>query len=365
MPTATTIRSGITVLQLYRLRSVFIIAFIWTLADLTAKLLFSGVGKATDDKLRILTPEAAWVRVVIVFSASALMAYHLVFRLRGAFRDMPLWKNWLSKTGMLVAGSIAMNFLIHLSYYIVVWDEPISKGLYRFWNDSLHSRWLLEKSLAWMAVFILTQLFLEVNEKYGPGVFLDILLGRYINPRQEHRIVLFLDLKDSTPIAESLGTKVYFSFIRDFIFYVSSALVEYNGNIYQYVGDEIVASWKCNPRNAQKCLSSLLEARRMLQLHSAEFRRKYGIVPEFRAGIHAGELTIGEIGVVKKDIAMSGDTMNTAARIRTASSELRQKFLVSQAFMDLLNLKDWQTEAMGSISLKGKSDGVALYALKV
>jgi adenylate cyclase len=347
------------------MKNVIIIALWWTAIDFLAKFLFSGSGRAVDMGRRILTPQAAWLRVSIVFSASALMAYLLVFRLREAFRDQPLWKNWLFKTSILVGASLGMNFLIHISYYLIVWNLPPLKCLSLFWSDSIHTQWLVEKSVGWMMIFILTQLFLEVNAKYGPGVFFNILLGHYAQPRIESRIVLFLDLRDSTPIAEALGSKTYFSFIRDFIYYVSMALTEFDANIYQYVGDEIVASWKTTPKNAVKCLSALIEARRVLQKHSNMFRRKYGHVPEFRSGVHAGEVTIGEIGVVKKDLAMSGDTMNTAARIRTASSELNQKFVVSNEFLSLLPLKSWQSKSLGSIDLKGKSDGMELFALRV
>ena len=65
---------------------------------------------------------------------------------------------------------------------------------------------LLQKIVYWMSIFFITQLILIINEKYSPGVFLDILSGRYIQPKIENRIVMFMDLKDSTPIAEKLGT---------------------------------------------------------------------------------------------------------------------------------------------------------------
>ncbi len=74
---------------------------------------------------------------------------------------------------------------------------------------------------------------------------------------------------------------------------------------------------------------------------------------------------MGEIGVVKKDIAMSGDTMNTTARIRSACSELNQKFIVSKDFKDNIDLKDWQTESLGNVELKGKGNGVELFSLKI
>src|SRR5690606_38760401 len=107
------------------------------------------------------------------------------------------------------------------------------------------------------------------------------------------------------------------------------------------------------------------EARKTLQAQSEHFRRKYGVTPEFRVGIHAGDITVGEIGLIKKDIAMSGDTMNTAARIRSATSELNHKFIVSKDFFDLSNLKGYQSEPLGSIDLKGKSAGLELYGLKI
>jgi adenylate cyclase len=217
-----------------------------------------------------------------------------------------------------------------------------------------------------MLLFVLTQLIIEVNEKYSPGVFMDIMLGRYLEPKVEKRIVMFLDLKDSTPIAEKLGHQQYFKFIREFIYQISNALIEYGGNIYQYVGDEIVVSWIFEPKNTRKCMDALIVARRNLQTKSESFRRKFdGTIPEFRVGIHLGDVTVGEIGVIKKDIAMSGDTMNTTARIRSACSELNQKFIVSKDFMENIDLKVWQSESLGVIELKGKEKGIELFSLKI
>ena len=62
---------------------------------------------------------------------------------------------------------------------------------------------------------------------------------------------------------------------------------------------------------------------------------------------------------------MSGDTMNTTARIRNACAELNQKFLMSKDFMDNSGLKEWQGESLGVIDLKGKSDPVELFSIKI
>ena len=62
---------------------------------------------------------------------------------------------------------------------------------------------------------------------------------------------------------------------------------------------------------------------------------------------------------------MSGDTMNTTARIRSACNELQHHFIVSKTFVENIDLKEWQTESLGVIDLKGKTDGIELFSLKI
>jgi adenylate cyclase len=174
-----------------------------------------------------------------------------------------------------------------------------------------------------------------------------------------------MDLKDSTPIAEKLGHNQYFKFIRDFIYQVSTAIIEFEGTIYQYVGDEVVTSWLFEKKNTRKCMASIIQSRRNIQKRASYFRREYGMVPDFRVGIHLGDVTVGEIGVIKKDIAMSGDTMNTTARIRSACNELNHNFIVSRDFIENIDLKEWQSESLGIVDLKGKGIGIELFTLKI
>ena len=47
----------------------------------------------------------------------------------------------------------------------------------------------------------------QVSRKFGSGVMLGLLMGRYHNPREDERIFMFLDLKASTTHAEKLGTR--------------------------------------------------------------------------------------------------------------------------------------------------------------
>jgi len=367
MKVIKSIISRLPVTQKYRYQVVFSIALVWTLADAIYLLIKVNTIDVADEFyfFEYKRPVTIILRETIVFMFTATMAFVLVFQFRKTTRYIPLWLNFLIKTGLLLLLAFLMNFAIHFSYSVFISHLSVNYALNDFVHDAFKTQWILEKLPDQLIIFFFIQTFIEMMEKYSPGIFLDIFFGKYLQPREEVRIVMFIDLKDSTPIAEKLGNKDYFRFIRDFISLVSSALIENNGRIYQYVGDEVVVSWKYNPRNAKKCIDALIEARRLIQRNSERFRRRYGVAPDFRVGIHIGEVTIGEIGIIKKDLAMSGDTMNTTARIRSACSELNQKFIVSKEVIDSLNLKDWQSESLGMVELKGKNNSIELFALKI
>lgn len=351
----------------YRFRVALHIAIFWVFLDLLYVLMdIEKAGNTASYFTRSnLFVRATLLRELIVFICSFFIAFLLLAKVTGRLRLMSLWAIALIKTLALMVCALIMNFIIHFSYFTIFVAQPWDQALLMFFTDALDSKWLLHKIPYLLITFLLTQLIIEINEKYAPGVFKDILLGKYIHPKTESRIVMFMDLKDSTPIAERLGHESYFRFIREFISNVSLAVTEYGGRIYQYVGDEIVVSWIATQGNARKCMASLLEARKNIQKKSEMYRRLYNTVPEFRVGIHTGDVTVGEIGVIKKDLAMSGDTMNTTARIRSACSELNEKFIISKEFKELIELEDWQAVSLGDVELKGKEHGVELYALKV
>ncbi len=357
MPEDESKYSRFSTVSKFRFRRVFYIAVFWTLIDVVVTLL--------NNTSSVINSFSFVVRACLVFLMSLIMGYLFVFSLKGIFRDRSLWINFLFKTGILLLAAFVMTFLIHFANKYVILGLPADDAVRYFLNEILQVKWFIKSTLYWIVLFVVTQLYLEINDKYSPGVFTDIVVGKYMQPKIENRIVMFLDLKDSTPIAEKMGHNQYFLFIREVIFHISMALIEHGGIIYQYVGDEIVVSWLYNKKNAKNSLRAVIEARKNIQKNSNLFRARYGMIPEFRVGIHVGDVTVGEIGVIKRDLAMSGDTMNTTARIRSACNELNQKFIVSKEFVESSHLEAWQTESLGMVELKGKATGLELFSLKI
>lgn len=345
---------------------ILVVGVSWTIIDSLFYILrLTETGPSKYALFQQHTVQTILLRELNVFFLSMVMAYFLIFFMKNFFRKTSLLMTMLLKAVILILAALIINFFIHVTYVTLIAKQSASYALDIFYKNTFETPWLIQKIPEWIILFVLTQLVIEINEKYSPGVFIDIVLGKYQQPKDERRIIMFIDLRDSTVIAEKLGHKEYFKFIRDFIYYISIGLMEYGGRIYQYVGDEIVVSWPDSRRNTRKCIYALIEARKSLNKHLNKFLHNYGVVPEYKVGIHTGEVTIGEIGIIKKDLVMSGDTMNTTARIRDACNELNQKFIVSKDFIDGINLKNWQAENLGPIELKGKNATIELFALKI
>ena len=206
----------------------------------------------------------------------------------------------------------------------------------------------------------------QVNKKYGPGILIPLLLGRYRQPREEDRIFMFMDLKSSTTTAEQLGHLKYSSFIRDCFSDINEVLYPFRAQVYQYVGDEIVVTWpeKEGIKN-HFCIEFFFACKRQFESRAVYYITNYGFLPEFKAGAHTGTVTTVEIGEYKRDIAHHGDTLNTASRIQSVCNDYHKTFLVSRYLLDKVGMNsNLKTEELGMILLKGKTEKVGLVSVE-
>ncbi|MFT4762355.1 MAG: adenylate cyclase [Paraglaciecola sp.] len=100
--------------------------------------------------------------------------------------------------------------------------------------------------------------------------------------------------------------------------------------------------------------------------HIFFYQEKYGLVPKFKAGLHCGQVTTGEIGVIKRDIAYSGDVLNTTARIQSKCNDFGVEILLSKYLLDMLNIPPHSLaqKKIGAIDLRGRVKKVILYTLE-
>jgi adenylate cyclase len=205
-----------------------------------------------------------------------------------------------------------------------------------------------------------------VAQLIGLGTLGNLLLARYYQPRAEQRIVVFLDMVGSTDLAERLGDVPFYAMLSDAFTRLSRVVTDFGGEVHRYVGDAMIATWPLGtPQQNARPIRCLFACREMLAGAAPEFGRRHGHLPAFRAGMHAGPLVAGEIGGFKREIALIGDTMNTAARVEQACRGTGHAMLASGALIERVAMPDGiAATSLGAQRLRGKAADLELFALE-
>lgn len=209
---------------------------------------------------------------------------------------------------------------------------------------------------------VVSLLYAAISDSLGQNVLLNFFTGKYHTPQKEERIFMFLDMRDSTTIAEKLGHVKYFELLGKYYQTMSDAIINSYGEVYQYIGDEVVVSWPVK-KGLEKghCLQCFFDIQASFQKQAEQFKNQFGLVPGFKAGLHLGEVTTGEVGALKTEIVFTGDVLNTTARIQSLCNQYGADLLISQALQLALNApKAYHFKELGNLALKGKQTEVAV-----
>jgi len=291
--------------------------------------------------------------------------YTLVYLVNKRYRAEPYYKSVII---VCIAFILAISFitltLAFLQATILHGGLGTAAGLKSF-QDLIYTTEHVKNIIFWAIIVALTQLGLQINDKFGQGLLWSMITGKYHLPKTEERIFMFLDLKGSTTIAEKLGNKKYHHLLKDLFSDITDPILANGGQIYQYVGDEVVISWKVeNGISRNSCLNCFFDVQSTLTELADKYLDHYQIQPVFKAGIHYGKVIAGEVGIIKRDITYSGDILNTTARIQGMCNEHQTNLLVSGSLANLLSLNSFRIKNLGSLQLRGKLETVELVSIE-
>jgi adenylate cyclase len=245
----------------------------------------------------------------------------------------------------------------HTSFF----DRSVWANTWAFLSDYAS----LSVAVYMAAIILISQFYAEVSENIGQVVLTNFFTGKYHQPKEEERIFMFLDMRSSTRIAEKLGHIKYFEMLKAYYSDLSDPITTYSGEIYQYVGDEIVISWKLkNGLRKNNCIQCFFAMKAAISKQAEKYHEKFGLLPQFKAGFHLGKVTTGEIGVIKKEIIFTGDVLNTTARIQGLCNTYNVDILISDDLVNALNHNDlFQIKSLGENELRGRHEKIELFTI--
>jgi adenylate cyclase len=309
---------------------------------------------------------------IILFALPAVAALGLLVGVMEVFFVGKLFKNknFIEKLIFKILLYGLIFFLVILITFPIAASLESNKNIFSsiVWNKFFlftGSITFLSTSLQMGFNLVVSIFYSEIADKLGQGAFYNFLSGQYHKPKQETRIFMFADMKSSTSIAEGLGHESYFRLLREYYQDLSKAILNTEGEVYQYVGDEIVVSWKVQKGlKDSNCLHCFIEMKKILQSRKSEYLSKFKVLPDFKAGFHMGSVTTGEIGALKKDIIFTGDVLNTAARILALCNKLKVDIIISRDLMEKLPVSDaFEIRSLGENQLRGKREKLELFTI--
>lgn len=280
---------------------------------------------------------------------------------------------FLSKVFLKTAAFVLIIVLMLIMAAILT--NTLRIGSHPFSTEVLQTVWSFIANFVFFSIVIyagtmigFSVFLIEVSDKLGLSVFQNFVTGKYYKPREEERIFMFLDMKSSTTIAEELGHQTYYELLNQYYTDINEVILETEGEIYQYVGDEVVVSWSMESglshHNCVRCYFMVKE--RFLQKESW-YKERFGVLPDFKAGIHFGIVITGEVGIVKKELLFTGDVLNTTARIRESCSQFGSDIIISRHLMERIKPlpPKYKATEIGETQLRGKKVTIRLFTLDI
>ncbi|CAN7670341.1 adenylate/guanylate cyclase domain-containing protein [Bradyrhizobium sp. LjRoot220] len=238
------------------------------------------------------------------------------------------------------------------------------------YGEWIEAHWLINEfpwvvTLSFFSSLLVVTVF-ELTRLVGSRVLFNVALGRYRHPVREERVLMFLDLAGSTSLAEAMGELRVQSLLTRFFFDIDAAIVAHGGEVHAYVGDEVIVTWRLDERSSgAKCIDCFFAIEDTVAEKADSYRQEFGMVPGFRASLHAGPVVISECGSSRRQLAYFGDTVNVTARLQEYCKEAGRNLLVSADLLGHIRPNsDILVEPLGHAQLRGRAAAIEVFAVQ-
>ena len=150
-------------------------------------------------------------------------------------------RSWMARlpfTGTLILRSV-VYVLVIVAVHIAIMEVRSRLGIV----SGIDGADLLYTVVFSSAAAFAINFVIQVSNLLGPRTLINFFTGRYHEPLQENRFVLFVDIAGSTGLAERLGGIGIHRFLDRTFRLLNGPVVDYQRRDSRYVGDELIVTW--------------------------------------------------------------------------------------------------------------------------
>ena len=304
-----------------------------------------------------------------------------------------LWAMAAAAISLIVRSSIRLPIIIIMGLVLLG-----ATSFYVFLNHW----WLpvIPAAIAWLTSAGIVTAFLSGHEKQEKKYLMDLfsknvssevademwrhrtnfLKGGRLEARTMTVTVLFSDLASFTPVAERLSPTELMDWLNNYMDIMTGLVIKHGGVVDDYYGDAIKVNFgvpiprttdKEIQQDATNAICCALDMRHAMKKLNEAYTEENAPPIKMRMGLATGSVVAGCLGSAQRmKYTTIGDVINTAARLEGYGKEIPEKFIdpycqIMVAASTVEQLPDeYNLDAVGTLQLKGKSQGVDVFALK-
>jgi adenylate cyclase len=200
----------------------------------------------------------------------------------------------------------------------------------------------------------------------GIETLFHLTVGTYHRPVLQEKVLVFLDINNSTALAEELGAVRTKALVGKFLFDISKPITDHGGEIYLYKGDGLIALWDWREAVRDNRILRTIDAIfATIQRERREYLEQFRVVPSFRIGVHGGEVVVSEQGDTKRAIGVYGTTINIAARMEEAAKTHNVACAISGDVAENLRSEEARLIPIGHEKIRGSVVEISIYEYRV
>jgi adenylate cyclase len=174
-------------------------------------------------------------------------------------------------------------------------------------------------------------------------------------------VIWFCDLRDSTPLADSMSGEAFLQLLNDFFECVLGPVQRKKGEVLRFIGDAALAIFPVGEIPVEDACTRALAAagEAISRMRALNERRETPL--RFGIGLHLGEVLYGNIGTPTRiEFTVIGAAANEAARIEALCKTLDVSLLISEHVARHL---PGPFRSLGRHALRGVGEPVELFTL--
>lgn len=176
--------------------------------------------------------------------------------------------------------------------------------------------------------------------------------------------VLFCDIRGFSSVTETLGPKKTIEWINDVLSALSQHVVDSDGVLVDYVGDELMAMWGApsdQPDHARRAVETAIQMLKSIEV----LRQRWSEILPLRfgagIGVNTGPARVGNVGSrLKFKYGVLGNTVNIGSRLQAATKQLGVDCMVSQQTAIEANCVD-QSRRLARLGVVGIESAIDVY----